>query len=95
MEIKITKADEGINLTNFLKKKIETNYNTLLKLIRNSEIKLNNKKINGNPNLKNKDIIQIPSNIKLKKDKSVKPLNLYVKKIFENKNLFIFNKPAF
>lgn len=98
IEIIITQEYNNVKPNNFLKKKIDLPFYKIAKLIQNKRITLNKKKIKKESILKTGDIIKIwPNDINLRKEevKKVKPKNLGLDVLFENKDFIVFNKLPF
>lgn len=97
-EITITKNEAGVKPKNFLKKKLDVNYNQLIKAIKNKRITLNKKKIKEDDTLKENDIIKVwDESISLRKDtqklvdkKDMK--NLQIKTLLEHKDFIVLDK---
>lgn len=97
IEIKIKENDVGIRLDNFLiKLNIGLNKPIIYKLIRNKDIKVNNKKTTFNYRLNLNDEIKIFYYLKNKEIKNTDFLNSknLTDIVYEDKNIIIVNKPV-
>lgn len=88
-EITITRNEAGVKPKNFLKKKLNVNYNQLIKAIKNKRITLNKKKIKEDDTLQENDIIKVWDEKITLRDNSTKQLD---KKDIENLHLKILHK---
>jgi len=96
IKIKITKEYEDISPITFLKKKLKAPFNVIRLLVDKKKILLNEKEISIKNKLNNGDIIEVLDNkIKLKEEKIYKPINLKIKKVYEDNKILILNKLPF
>jgi len=103
-EINITQEFDGLKPKNFLKKRLNCPYFKIPKHIKNKRITINGKKIKDDTILREEDIIKVwlnelkMPNLKIQKREEKKdeivPIDLKIPIIYEDENLYVFNKPA-
>lgn len=96
-EIQIEEEFNGVKPKNYLKKRLDIPFNSLIKYLKEKRITLNGKKIKDDSVLKAGDIIKVWLDaIKLREEKYIpqERKNLHIDTIFENKDFLVLNKPS-
>ncbi len=96
-EIKIEDEFNGVKPKNYLKKRLDIPFNSLIKFLKEKRITLNGKKIKDDSTLKTGDIIKVwLDTIKLREEQYVpqERKNLHIDTIFEDQDLLVLNKPS-
>ncbi|MDQ1237291.1 MAG: 23S rRNA pseudouridine955/2504/2580 synthase [Wigglesworthia glossinidia] len=99
--IEVSKNESCQRIDNFLKKKLKyTSKNTIYKILRTGEVRVNKKRVDPNYKIRIKDLIRIPpikySRIIEKKISYTSYINFNFKNsiLYEDKHLLILNKPS-
>ena len=96
-EIQIDEEFNGVKPKNYLKKRLDIPFNSLIKFLKEKRITLNGKKIKDDSILKTGDIIKVwLDTIKLREEQYVpqERKNLHIDTIFEDQDFLVLNKPS-
>ena len=94
-ELKVTSLNHRKRLDRFLSKELLLPYSAIMRLIRQGDVKVNDKRIKDNSFVLNiEDFVEVYYKTPTKFGKTVEPVNLKLKTLYEDEDYILLSKPS-
>jgi 23S rRNA pseudouridine955/2504/2580 synthase len=94
-ELRITPLNHRKRLDRFLSKELSLPYSAIMRLIRRGDVKVNSKRIKDNSFILNiEDFVEVYYKSPTESKSSIKPVNLKLKVLYEDKDYILLSKPS-